>query len=298
MKVCTWNVNGIRARKDMLKEFLERERPDIVCVQENKGNTQIVEEVLQDMKPYEVQCHCVDSKHGSSIIYNTERVYLIKPILLPPDLFPGNRVTLGFYMSGDTPMIIGSLYINQGQDLTSPEYPAKMRILNNLITYIKALKDIFNVPVILAGDYNIAPTDDFVWSAENWHSGIVTCTPKERVIFAKILEKLELQNTYDVEIAGPKFSWYGYRQFFRKNNKEGDGRYGIRIDHILYSGGECNYSECLWDYRMTGDLTPSDHLPVVSEIAFKSCLSEIDKINKISDGYFTIPENSIRRGFM
>lgn len=248
----TWNVNSVRARLDRLCAWLDRVRPDVVCLQELKAaNTEFPYEALAE-RGYRAAVHGQKSWNGVAILSRT----------------PLEAVRYGFgdgvddgearFVEARTAGIrVVSLYVPNGQVVGSAKWDFKLRWLERLERWLAA-RATPGEPLLLGGDYNIAPEDRDVARPDEWRGTVLT-DDAARAAFRRLLawglvDSIRIHH-HDV---GP-FSWWDYRMLgFQKNN-------GLRIDHVLVTrplAGVCLEARVDRDERK-GKL-PSDHAPVVA----------------------------------
>lgn len=222
-----WNVNGLRARWDQLKRMLVETPYDIVCLQEIKCDYESADYVVEDLKTMGYVSYFntnldYPGSHGTAVLIKEP----LKPIMVSHE-HSGRIQTVSF----DDFAVI-TVYINQGQEIDSDEYVAKLKIMNRLYNY---LQGITHKPLIVCGDFNICPTGDDVWSTDHWNDDTVSCSPRERESFNRVLELNNLRNLPVVNDV--RFTWYSYRHTWRKYSNgelfEHTGRYGVKCDHIL-----------------------------------------------------------------
>jgi exodeoxyribonuclease III len=255
MKIATWNVNSIRAREDRVVAFLEREHPDVVCLQELK-----VEE--KDF-PFE---RLQEAGYHAAVL--GQRTYNGVAILSRAEL---TAVTKGMGDDVDDPAArlidgtvdgirIASAYFPNGQTVGSDKYEYKLEWMSRLLHWL----DRTATPddqIILCGDFNVAPEDRDVARPEEW-AGSVLCHQQAR----DALERLRQWGLVDVfrrhNEDGGLYSWWDYRMLaFPKGN-------GLRIDHIYASRPVAARSTgARIDRNERKGKKPSDHVPVIAEFA-------------------------------
>jgi len=148
MKIATWNVNGIRARAEQAQEWLERERPDIVCLQELKAELVQVPEALQ-RQDYHAFWHCCKGYSGVSLQLRKDAFPGPPAYAHPPFDYESRIVTADLGS-----LIVASMYVPNG----GKDYAGKIRFLHALIEWAGGLRAAGR-ELILAGDINIARTE-------------------------------------------------------------------------------------------------------------------------------------------
>lgn len=254
MKFATWNVNSLNVRLAHVLNWLNDNKPDVVCLQETKQ---------EDSKfPY-----AAFELAGYAAVHAGQRTYNGVAIL---SRLPVSNVQLNIPHFDDMQQRIIAAdidgfriicaYVPNGQAVDSDKYHYKLRWLDALTDWLK-LELALNPKLILLGDYNIAPEDRDCHDPLAW-LGQILVSPAERAAFKKLIA-LGLHDSFRLfEQPEKSFSWWDYRMMgFRRNH-------GMRIDHILVS--DELKSQCLTAYidKTPRQLErPSDHTPVVLEIA-------------------------------
>jgi len=147
MKIATWNVNGIRARAAQLQEWLERERPDVVCLQELKAELAQVPEVVQ-RPDYHAFWHCCKGYSGVSLQLRKD-VFPAEPVYRHPPFDRESRIVTAEL--GD--LVIASIYVPNG----GKDYPAKVDFLTGRIEWAGGPRP-GGREWLLCGDINMAHT--------------------------------------------------------------------------------------------------------------------------------------------
>jgi exodeoxyribonuclease III len=244
MKIGTWNVNGIRARQAQVQEWVERERPDVVCLQEIKASPEQVPAALCEMEGY--WCYWHGAKGYSGVgLHVSKALHPERPAFSHPPFDYESRIVL-VEVAGLT---IGSVYVPNG----GKDFPAKMRFLTALEQFVADLH-LESSPMVLCGDLNIARTDMDVHPKER-KPGIVGQLPEERALFERIIG----HGLVDVERAlepdnDRMFTWWAPWRNMRERN------IGWRLDYVLASPAvAARASSC----KVQADFGTSDHAPVV-----------------------------------
>lgn len=243
MKVATWNVNGIRARAAQIQEWLERERPDVVCLQELKAEaTQIPEECKS--ADYHAYWHCLKAYSGVSLMLRKE-LFNAEPVYSHPSFDYESRIVQVEH--GD--LVLASVYVPNG----GKDYPAKLSFLSLMLEWIRRLHA-EGRSLILCGDINIARTEMDVHPKERKPT-IVGQRPEERTLFEMMLGAGldDLGRKFDPDNAG-LFTWWAPWRNMRARN------IGWRLDYVLASAPvAARATACV----VQADVGTSDHAPVV-----------------------------------
>lgn len=252
MRIATWNVNSIRARGERLQRWLERASPDILCLQELKVTEDAFPfELLRD-SGYHAAAHCQKTYNGVAILARE----------------PLADVTHGMDDGVDDPQArlvaarvggwhVISAYFPNGQHVGSDKYAYKLSWINRLHDWLTRRFDASS-PVVLAGDFNVAPYDEDVARLDEW-AGSVLCHEDARAALERIREGLGFVDVFRKHHPeGGIYSWWDYRQLgFAKGN-------GLRIDHVYATAPVAERSlEAHVDRDERKGKSPSDHAPVV-----------------------------------
>ncbi len=243
MKVATWNVNGIRARAAQVQEWLERERPDVVCLQELKAELSQVPEAVQ-RQDYHAFWHCCKGYSGVSLQLRKE-TFPGPPIYTHPAFDLESRVVTA--QLGD--LVVASIYVPNG----GKDYPAKLAFLERLIEWAREIREAGR-ELLVCGDLNIAHTEMDVHPRERKPMAIGQ-RPEERKLFGRLLEAglTDVGRTMDPENPG-LFTWWAPWRNLRARN------IGWRLDYLLASPGVfARARSCV----VQADVGTSDHAPVV-----------------------------------
>ncbi|MEP7083855.1 MAG: exodeoxyribonuclease III, partial [Betaproteobacteria bacterium] len=148
MKIATWNVNGIRARETQLCEWIERDRPDVVCLQELKAEVAQVP-ISCHHNDYHIYWHGLRGYSGVSL-HVRKGLFDGEPQFSHPDFDMESRIVQATI--GNT--VIASVYVPNG----GKDYPAKLAFLERLVDWARRLHE-EGREVVLCGDLNIARDD-------------------------------------------------------------------------------------------------------------------------------------------
>jgi exodeoxyribonuclease-3 len=221
LKIATFNVNGIKTRLPHLLLWLEKEQPDVACLQELKALDK--EFPVLDIKRmgYEVIWHGQKSWNGVAILAKG-----VKPEEtgrgLPGDPEDAQSRYIEANVFGIT---VGCLYLPNGNPQPGPKFDYKLKWMQRLHE-VAAVHAKSKKPVVLAGDYNVVPTDFDIYSPKSWKKDALL-QPESRAAYERLLEQGwtdSLRHLYPDE---PVYTFWDYfRQHWEKNS-------GLRIDHLL-----------------------------------------------------------------
>ena len=265
MRLATWNVNSIRARVDRVTDWLERAGVDVLAMQETKCADDQFPTMPFLASGYEV-VHCgFNQWNGVAIasrigIDEVQVGFEGQPTWSDrPDIEAAAEArALGATCGG---VRVWSLYVPNGRTVDSPHYRYKLEWLAALgDTAQKWLTGDPGAQIALVGDWNIAPTDDDVWSVE-FFRGSTHVTEPERRAFNAIVDA-QFADVVRPFTPGPGvFTYWDYTQLrFPK-------RHGMRIDFILGSPAlaqRVTHAEIVREERK--GKAPSDHAPVLVEL--------------------------------
>ena len=243
LKVTTWNVNGIRARAAQLREWLDREQPDVVCLQELKAELGQIPELCK-LDEYHAYWHCCKGYSGVSLQVRKD-LFAVDPVFNHPSFDYESRIVLAEL--GE--LVIASVYVPNG----GKDYPAKIDFVNKLIEWSRQQVQEGRA-VVICGDMNIARAEMDVHPKERKLNAIGQ-RPEERALFATLLESplVDVGRTLDPDNAN-LFTWWAPWRNLRQRN------IGWRLDYLLASPAlAARATACV----VQVDVGTSDHAPVV-----------------------------------
>ena len=259
MRLATWNINSIRARHDRVLAWLERSDVDVLAIQETKIDDARFPVQSFDKLGYRVAHHGTNQWNGVAI---ASRVGLDNVQVGVPGLPAYDEVaearSIGAVCGGVT---VWSLYVPNGRAVDDPHYHYKLHWLAVLRDY--AAKQLANEPhaqIALCGDFNIAPTDDDIWSVE-YYRGATHVSGPERQAFGNLTEA---GFTDVVRPFHPGPGVYTYWDYTRLSFQK---RRGMRIDFALASPAlAARVVDARIDREERKGKLPSDHAPVIIEL--------------------------------
>jgi exodeoxyribonuclease-3 len=256
MKLATYNVNGINSRLPVLLRWLEQSAPDIVCLQELKApNERFPDAAIRELG-YDVIWHGQKSWNGVAILSRVGEIHEIRRTLPGDDEDSHSR----YIEAAVNGIIVAGLYLPNGNPRPGPKFDYKLkwfaRLINHAATLLSSGK-----PVVLAGDFNVIPTENDVYKPERWVDDALF-VPEVRELFATLLSQ---GWTDAVRRQHPDETIYTFWDYFRNAYARNAG---IRIDHFLLSPDlAARLVDAQVDVHVRGWEKTSDHAPVWIELA-------------------------------
>ncbi|GAB2516512.1 exodeoxyribonuclease III [Lysobacter humi (ex Lee et al. 2017)] len=224
LKVATYNINGIRARLGALLEWLDREQPDVVCLQELKAPDEAFPAGDIEARGYGAIWHGQKSWNGVALLARGAQP-VERRRGLPRDPAPEQSRYLEAEIHG---LVVGALYLPNGNPWPGPKFDYKLAWFERLIAHARGLLD-EGGPVVLAGDYNVVPTDELdIYDPKSWRKDALL-QPESREAWFRLLAQGWTDSVRAVHGDAKIFTFWDY---FRKH-WERDA--GLRIDHLLLS---------------------------------------------------------------
>jgi exodeoxyribonuclease III len=256
MKIATYNVNGINGRLPVLLRWLEEAAPDIVCLQELKASDEKFPESALRQAGYEAVWQGQKSWNGVAILSRVGEIHETRRGL-PGDPDDTHSRYIEAAVNG---IIIGGLYLPNGNPRPGPKFEYKLRWFARLIDHARELLG-SGLPVILAGDFNVMPTELDVYKPERWLDDALFA-PEVRAAYHELLAQ---GWTDALRTIHPGETIYTFWDYFR-NAFARDA--GLRIDHLLLSPSLApRLADAQVDSYVRGWEKTSDHAPVWIELA-------------------------------
>jgi exodeoxyribonuclease-3 len=256
VRIATWNVNSVKQRVPRLLPWLDERRPDVVCLQETKLTDDAFMELLGKElaeREYEVAVHGEAAWNGVAILSRVGLDDVVAGIADGPG-FPDPEARAVAATCGGIRVV--SVYVPNGREPGSEHYQYKLAWLAALRQMVAAGPE----ATVVAGDMNIAPTDEDVFDPDAY-VGQTHVTPPERAALAE-LQAVGLRDV--VRDHWPEervFSYWDYRAgMFHQD-------LGMRIDLILASEPVAGRVRAAWvDRQARKGKGPSDHAPVIVDL--------------------------------
>jgi exodeoxyribonuclease-3 len=255
MRIATYNVNSINARLPILLRWLSETAPDIVCLQELKAPQEKFPEAPIRELGYGVIWHGQKSWNGVAILAKgADPIEVTRALPGDPDDLHSR------YLEATTHgLTIGCLYLPNGNPAPGPKFDYKLRWLERLIVHAAALVS-RDTPVVLAGDYNVIPTEKDVYKPERWVDDALF-----RIEVRDAFARLTRQGWVDsLRACHPDAQIFTFWDYFR--NAFGRDA-GLRIDHLLLNPAVAGrLVDAGVDRDVRGWEKSSDHAPTWVEL--------------------------------
>ena len=257
MKLVTYNLNGIRARMPRLIEYLDEQKPDILCLQEIKCADESLP--LKDVEAvgYEGHWHGQKGFNGVAILTPKERPATLRRIGLPGDDEDVQSRYIEAELDG---VVVASLYLPNGNPVGTEKFDYKLRWMERLREHAGSLLA-EERPVVLAGDWNVVPTDEDVFSAKTMaHDALLQ--PETRAAYRRILNQGWTDAIRARYPDGPVYTFWDYTAGCWQRDA------GFRIDHLLLSPAAADrLLDAGVDKEYRGREKASDHAPTWVRLA-------------------------------
>ncbi|MBR0654863.1 exodeoxyribonuclease III [Plastoroseomonas arctica] len=256
MKIATYNVNGVNGRLPILLRWLKEQAPDIVCLQELKAAQESFPAAALRDAGYGAIWHGQKSWNGVALLARG-RAPLETRRGLPGDPDDAQSRYIEGVVEG---IVIGCLYLPNGNPAPGPKFDYKLRWFDRLATYADELLHL-DIPAALIGDFNVMPTDLDVYKPERWKDDALF-RPEVRTAFQALLAQGWMDALRALHPTGRIYTFWDY---FR-NAYARDA--GLRIDHLLLSPALSGHLvEAGVDRHVRGWEKTSDHAPTWIELA-------------------------------
>jgi exodeoxyribonuclease-3 len=248
VKIATWNVNGIRARSGQVIDWIARDEPDVVCLQEIKARPDQLGPMLFEPEGYWCRWHGLGGYSGVAIFVKKTFAPDLPAFDHPSFDFEARIVTTR--VGG---ILVASIYVPNG----GKDYPAKLSFLKSLVGWAGEMRAA-DVPLMLCGDLNVAHTDRDLHPKER-KAGGVGQRPEERALIDRLLAQglVDVGRALDPDNEN-LYSWWAPWRNLRQRN------IGWRIDYVVASQALASRAiSC----PVAVEVGTSDHAPVVATFA-------------------------------
>lgn len=255
LRIISWNVNGIRARMPRIAEMLRRERPDVVCLQETRCPYRHFPHSRFEELGYRAQ-HSPGRRHGGvAILVRSDHCVTRRGAALDHSHDMAEGRWLQTTCEGLT---IGTVYVPAGPTREEVDDSGKLAFLKAVANQAGTEQ---SGPMLIAGDFNVAPADEDVYEP-GWLEGTTHTAPGEREDLGKILHEGKLVDVYrNLHPDEHGFTCWDQRGGHYARD------YGLRIDLALASSGlAAHITRCEVKHEYRQGRRPSNHAPLEIEL--------------------------------
>lgn len=255
VKIATFNVNGVNGRLPRLLEWLEESRPDVACLQEIKTSDDRFPARAIESAGYHALWHGQRAHHGVAILSRGAKPREVRRGLPGDD---GDREAR--YLEAEVDgLAIASVYLPNGNPQPGPRFDYKLAWFERLIAHAEGLVR-SGRPTILAGDFNVVPTDFDIYNPGWWREDAVM-QPQTRDAYARLLAQGWIDATRALHPKERVYTFWVNANAYRRNA-------GFRMDFLLLSPALASrLAAAEVDHPHRGREKPSDHAPVWIELA-------------------------------
>ncbi len=221
LTIATFNINGINTRLANLLEWLARDAPDIVCLQELKSTDKAFPAHALKAAGYGAIWRGESLWNGVAILGKGTEPILTRRALPGQEHDPHAR----YLEAAVQGVLVGNLYLPNGNPIRGPKFAYKLAWFESLIAHARSLFDCGH-PVVLAGDYNVVPTDDDIYNPRSWLRDALL-QPQSRACYQRLVAQGWLDS---LRARHPDERVYTFWDYFREHWKRNAG---LRIDHLL-----------------------------------------------------------------
>lgn len=249
--IATFNINGINTRLENLLGWLREGQPDVVCLQELKAtDSQFPEGAINDAG-YEAVWVGEHRWNGVAILSRMGAPVVTRR-RLPGDVTDRQSRYIEAAVSG---VLIGCLYLPNGNPQPGPKFEYKLAWFERLVTHAATLFDT-DAPVVLAGDYNVVPTEADIYNSRSWKKDALL-QPESRAAFQRLLDQgwTDAIRERFPDDPPPWTFWQYFREAWPRDA-------GLRIDHLLLNeAAAARLTDASVDKSVRGVERASDHAP-------------------------------------
>ena len=223
MKIVTFNINGIKARLPRLLEYLAEQQPDVVCLQELKTSDETFPEADIRAAGYGVLWHGQKSWNGVAILAKGQ-----DPVERQRGLGGEPEDEHSRYLEAEIDgLVVASIYLPNGNPQPGPKFDYKLRWIDRLAARARVLLA-EELPVVLAGDYNVIPNDDDTYSVRAMQDDALM-QPESRAGFRTLVAQGWTDALRTRHPGGGVWTFWDYQAGAWQRDA------GFRIDHLLFS---------------------------------------------------------------
>ncbi|ODT72606.1 MAG: exodeoxyribonuclease III [Pelagibacterium sp. SCN 63-23] len=259
MRIATWNINGIRARLELLVRWLEEEKPDIVGLQEIKTVDEGFPRAEIEALGYNVETHGQKSWNGVALLSKL-RFDEVNRGLPGDDADEQARLIEGVFSVEGGVVRVCNIYLPNGNPVDTEKFPYKLRWMDRLNAYVTERLEL-EEPFVLMGDFNLIPAPIDAHDPQAWW-GDALYRPESLERF-RALRNLGMTDALRAVSGEQAFTFWDFQAGAWRRNA------GIRIDHLMLSPQAADRLDDVVVHKdVRGWDKPSDHVPVEGAFSF------------------------------
>ena len=250
MKIATFNINNVNRRLPNLLAWLQQSMPDIVCLQELKAASHAFPAKALEAAGYGAVWQGQPTWNGVAILARGS-----EPVLTRRQLPGDARDTQARYIEAAVAgVVVASIYLPNGNPQPGPKFDYKLDWFERLIAHAAELQTA-GVPVVLAGDYNVVPTDADIYPTKSWAKDALL-QPAPRAAFRRLVEQGWTDALRSRHPKAPLYTFWDYKRERWPRDA------GLRLDHLLLSPDLAKrLQDAGVDREVRGEHGASDHAP-------------------------------------
>jgi exodeoxyribonuclease-3 len=255
MRIATLNINNVNKRLANLLAWLAETKPDVVCLQELKAEDRAFPHAALEAAGYGAVWRGQRTWNGVAILARGATPVVTRRSL-PGDPTDDQARYIEAAVSG---VLVASIYLPNGNPQPGPKFAYKLAWFDRLIAHAGDLMA-EGVPVVLAGDYNVVPTEADIWPGHHEQANALL-QPESRAAFQRLLDQGWTDSLRTLHPEGPLWTFWGYLRHRWPNDK------GMRLDHLLLSPNLApRLRSAGVDRKARGQDRASDHAPTWIEL--------------------------------
>ena len=250
MKIATFNINNVVRRLPNLLDWLRESGSDVVCLQELKATDASFPKAALEDAGYRAVWRGQRSWNGVAILAKEREPVLVR------DELPGDPTdTQSRYIEAAVGgLLIACIYLPNGNPQPGPKFDYKLAWLERLIAHAAELRAA-GVPAVVAGDYNVVPTDRDIYPTKSWANDALL-QPESRAAFQRLLDQGWTDAIRALHPWEPMYTFWDYKRDRWRRNA------GLRLDHLLLSPPLVSrLVQAGVDREVRGQIGASDHAP-------------------------------------
>ena len=260
LRIATWNINGIKARLELLLRWLEEEKPDIVGLQEIKTVDEGFPKAEIEALGYNVETHGQKSWNGVALLSKVPFDEVHRRLPGDDEGDEQSRLIEGVFSVEGGVVRVCNIYLPNGNPVDTEKFPYKLRWMDRLNAFVEA-RLALEEPFILMGDFNLIPAPIDAHNPESWW-GDALYRPESLERF-RILRNMGMTDALRAISSEQAYTFWDFQAGAWRRNA------GIRIDHLMLSPQAADRLDDVVIHKdVRGWDKPSDHVPVEGAFSF------------------------------